>query len=75
VVGQSLVLAGIGTVIGVAASLGATRLLQALLFEVKPNDPLVLSVTAVVLMLVAFLASLGPTRRAAQIDPVETIRG
>jgi len=75
VVGQSLVLAGIGTVIGVAASLGATRLLQALLFEVKPNDPLILLVTAVVLMLVAFIASLGPTRRAAKIDPVETIRG
>jgi ABC-type antimicrobial peptide transport system permease subunit len=75
VVGHSLALAGIGTLIGVAASVGATRLLQALLFEVKPNDPLILLVTAVVLMLVAFIASLGPTRRAARIDPVETIRG
>jgi ABC-type antimicrobial peptide transport system permease subunit len=75
VVGQSLALAGIGTGIGVAASIGATRLLQSLLFEVNPNDPLVLLVTALVLMLVALAASLGPTRRAARIDPVETIRG
>jgi ABC-type antimicrobial peptide transport system permease subunit len=75
VVGQSLALAGIGTVIGVAASIGATRLLQSLLFEVNPNDPLVLLVTAFVLMLVTLVASLGPTRRAARIDPVETIRG
>ncbi|HEY9230233.1 MAG TPA: ABC transporter permease [Gemmatimonadaceae bacterium] len=75
VVGQSLGLAAVGVVIGVLASLAATRLLGTMLFEVSPNDPVVLVGTAIVLMFVAFIASLGPTRRAAKIDPVEAMRG
>jgi predicted permease len=74
VVGQSLVLTGIGVVVGVFASIAATRLLGSLLFEVSPTDPVVLGATAVMLMLVAFVASVGPTRRAAKIDPVEAMR-
>jgi predicted permease len=75
VVGQSLVLASVGVVLGVAASLGVTRLLRTLLFEVSPTDPIVLGGTGVVLLVVAAVASWGPTRRAARIDPVEAMRG
>ena len=75
IVGQSVRLAVFGSLIGVAAALVAMRLLQSLLFDVKPTDPLVLAGTCGVLILVAMLASAGPARRAAKIDPVEAMRG
>ncbi|MEO7085323.1 MAG: FtsX-like permease family protein, partial [Gemmatimonadaceae bacterium] len=75
VVGQSLRLAGAGVLIGIVASVAATRFLGSLLFEVSPTDPLVLGGTAIVLLIVAAAASLGPTRRAAKTDPVEAMRG
>jgi len=74
VLSQSLVLALIGVVIGVAIALIGTRLMQALLFEVSPNDPVVLALTAIALLIVAGLAGFAPARRAARIDPVEALR-
>jgi putative ABC transport system permease protein len=74
VLGESLRLAGIGVAIGLVAAFAGTRLLRSLLFDVSPTDPLVLAVTAVVLVVIAAAASLAPTRRAAQIDPVEAMR-
>jgi ABC-type antimicrobial peptide transport system permease subunit len=74
IVGQSLRLTLAGAALGVLISLGATRLLASQLYEVSPNDPLVLAGTVAILMIVAALASFGPTRRAARIDPVEAMR-
>lgn len=74
VVGQSVRLAVVGVVIGVGGALVGTRLLQSLLFEVKPSDPLVLAGTCVILLLVAMLAAAAPARRATKIDPVEAMR-
>jgi predicted lysophospholipase L1 biosynthesis ABC-type transport system permease subunit len=74
VVGQSLVLVVAGVALGVVCALAGTRLLRSLLFDVSPSDPLVLAATAVVLLIVAVLASAGPARRAAKIDPVEAMR-
>ncbi len=74
VVSQSLRIALAGTVAGVVAAFAATRMLGALLFEVSPTDPLALGGTALALLAVAVVASLGPTRRAASIDPVEAMR-
>ena len=74
VVRQSLVLAAVGAVVGVGVSLASTRLLRSLLFEVSPTDPLVLVGAAIVLVGVAAVASLGPVRKAAGIDPVEAMR-
>jgi ABC-type antimicrobial peptide transport system permease subunit len=74
IVAQSLALAGVGVVVGLLAAVASTRFLRSLLFEVCPNDPLVLAGTAIVLLLVSVAASLGPTRRAAKIDPVEAMR-
>jgi len=61
-------------VVGLLAAVISTRFLHALLFEVSPSDPLILAGTALVLLLVSVVASLGPTRRAAKIDPVEAMR-
>ena len=74
IVVQSLTLAGAGVVVGLVAAIMTTRFLRSLLFEVSPSDPVVLIGTALVLLLVSVVASLGPTRRAARIDPVEAMR-
>lgn len=74
VVSQSLVLAIVGIAIGVVVALLGTRLMQSLLFEVSPNDPFVLALTALVLLGTAALASFAPARRAARVDPAEALR-
>jgi len=72
---QSLGMAVLGVVAGVALALAGTKVLGALLFEVSPTDPAVLVLTSAALLVVAALASLGPARRAARVDPVEALRG
>jgi putative ABC transport system permease protein len=74
VMAQSVRLALLGVVIGLAGAVAGTRLLRTLLFEVQPNDPLVLAVVPVVLVTIAALASLAPARRAARVDPVEALK-
>ena len=74
VVSQSLMLAIIGVGIGTIAALLGTRLMQSLLFEVRPNDPAVFVLTSIALLVIAGLASFAPARRAARVDPVEALR-
>jgi len=74
VVGRTLVLGGIGVVVGAVVSLVLSRLIASLLFGVAATDgPTFLSVTAG-LMVVAFLAGYVPARRASRVDPVEALR-
>jgi ABC-type antimicrobial peptide transport system permease subunit len=75
VVKQSLSLAAVGIVIGLAGALATTRLLGALLFGVSPTDPLVLVLATVLLVILAALASYAPALRASRVDPVESLRG
>jgi ABC-type antimicrobial peptide transport system permease subunit len=70
----ALGLAGIGTAIGLAAAAGLMRLMQSLLFGITPRDPLTYGSVPVVLLVAALLASYIPARRAAAVDPVETLR-
>jgi ABC-type lipoprotein release transport system permease subunit len=56
------------------AARGATSLLTATLVDVKPGDPLTLSVVTLVLLTVALLAAWILARRASAVDPVKTIR-
>lgn len=74
IVGQGMILAGIGLVIGLAAAYGLTRLLSGLLFGVKATDPLTYVSVAATLSIVAFLATFIPARRATKIDPVIALR-
>jgi ABC-type antimicrobial peptide transport system permease subunit len=74
IVMQSLRLSAIGIAIGLVGALGTTRLLRTLLFDVSPTDPLVLGAVCVVLLLLSALASYAPARRAARVDPVESLR-
>jgi predicted permease len=74
VVRQGMVLAGVGVVAGLAAAFGLTQLLRTLLYGVKPYDPVTFIGVAVALIVVAFLASYIPARRAMRIDPVIALR-
>lgn len=74
IVARSAQLAAIGLIIGLGLTLMSTRVLESLLYGVGPRDPLVLSVSMVVLAGVAALASWIPARRASRIDPIEALR-
>jgi predicted permease len=70
----SLLVAGVGIVVGVGASLGMARWLESLLFGVRPTDALILTSAIGVLMVAALAANLLPARRAARVDPVVSLR-
>ena len=71
---QGLVLALLGTALGVAGAALVTRVLDAALFEVDNRDPLVFIGVATVLLAVSCLAAWLPARRASSISPLEALR-
>jgi ABC-type antimicrobial peptide transport system permease subunit len=74
VVGQGLRMALAGTLLGLVAAWMAMRLLRAELFQVSASDPVTYGCVAGLFVLAALLASYLPARRAAGIDPQETLR-
>ena len=64
----------IGIVIGIATSLVAGRAAGAMLFGLKPHDPLTLAGAVILLVAIALMASLVPARRASRLDPMIAIR-
>jgi predicted permease len=71
---QGLILTGFGVICGLAAAAGLTRLMASLLFHVSTLDPLTYLGVTVILVATALLASYLPSRRAASVNPVETLR-
>ena len=63
-----------GLAIGLAGSAGISRVLGTLLYEVRPTDPEILGIVSGLLISVALLASFVPARRAANLDPIRTLR-
>jgi predicted permease len=72
--GETLRLVGIGVVVGLGASLAATRWVKSLLFGLQPHDPLTIGLAVLVLLAVAAVAGLLPARRAARVDPMVALR-
>jgi putative ABC transport system permease protein len=54
--------------------LAVTRVMRSLLFGVKPWDPTMFAVTAIVLCVVALFACYMPARRASRVDPLIALR-
>ena len=74
VIGQGMRLAILGAVIGIAASFFLARLIEKLLFGVKPWDALAFALTPLLLLAVTFIATYLPARRALRIDPLVALR-
>ena len=74
VIGRALAIAAVGTAVGVALSLMSMRFLDALLYQVRPNDPVTLGVLAAGLLGISLLASYVPARRATRVDPWTSLR-
>jgi predicted permease len=71
---QGLVLAAIGAVFGVAAAFATMRFMASILFKVSPMDPWTYSLATVTVIAIAWLACYLPSRRAAQVNPVNALR-
>jgi putative ABC transport system permease protein len=69
-----LVLTGLGLIAGLAGALVLCRLMDALLYNTSPVDPLSYSVVIVFISVVSLLACYLPARRAAKIDPMKALR-
>jgi predicted permease len=65
---------GIGLALGIPAAVGAGMLMSRQLFQVKPWDPVMLSMATLLLALAALLASVIPARRAAGVEPMVALR-
>jgi predicted permease len=74
ILNQGIRLAVIGVGLGLAASLGLTRLMSGLLFGVKPSDPETFVLVTAALLLVALTACCIPAWRATRVDPVIALR-
>lgn len=73
ILGHGMVVAVVGVVLGLAASVALTRVVASYLVGVSATDPVTFAGVPVVLLGVAALASYLPARRAATIDPVRAL--
>jgi ABC-type antimicrobial peptide transport system permease subunit len=71
---QGLALTGVGLVVGIGAAIVLSRWISSLLFGVGPFDAVAYVAALGVSLVTAALASYVPARRAATIDPIETLR-
>jgi putative ABC transport system permease protein len=69
-----MLLVTIGLIIGLAGALVLTRLMNTLLFEVSPTDPITFVAVALCVIVAALLACYIPARRAAKVDPLTALR-
>ena len=74
ILGQGMIVAAIGIVLGLGASLALTRVVSSYLVGVSATDPVTFIGVPLVLLGVAALASYLPARRAMSIDPISALR-
>ena len=74
VVGQGMLLASIGVIVGMVGAFFLTRVMSSMLFGVSATDPLVFILIPSLLFAVALIANLIPARRATKVDPMIALR-
>ncbi len=74
VLGETLWVASIGVAIGIAVALACSRLVDSVLFGLKPTDPIAIGSATVLMIGVALFAGWIPARRATRIDPMVALR-
>jgi predicted permease len=73
VIRDGLRITGLGLAVGVVGMLALTRVMGGLLYGVRPLDPIVIALVAVVLTTVSIVATLVPARRAARVSPMAAL--
>jgi predicted permease len=68
------ILAGVGLAISIPVALATSKLVESLLFQMKPNDPMAIAAAVAILVMAALAAGCVPARNAANIDPVTALR-
>jgi putative ABC transport system permease protein len=71
---RGIMMAIAGVVLGIAGAAATTRVLESLLFGIRPLDPLTFATMPIVLVIAALLATYLPARRALAVDPAETLK-
>ncbi len=71
---EAVLLAGLAVVLGLSGAFALTRLLQSLLFEVTPTDPVTLGVVATAVLFVVITSAFVPARRALRVNPMIALR-
>lgn len=74
VIGYGLRLTAVGLALGLAGTLGGTRVLSSFLYGIRPTDPITLAAASLILAAVALTASYLPARRATRVDPMVALR-
>jgi predicted permease len=74
VIRHALIVTSAGAMVGLAGALVSSRLLESLLFQVSPSDPVTLGAVCVLLTVVALAAAYLPARRATRVDPAQVLR-
>jgi putative ABC transport system permease protein len=74
ILGQGMLLTIVGMAAGLVLAFALTRLMAAMLFGVRPTDPVTFAGVAVLLAAVALIACYIPGRRATKVDPVHSLR-
>jgi predicted permease len=74
ILGKAATLLAVGLVLGTGLSLAAASAAGALLFGLKPRDPATLAGAAVLLAVVTVVASIVPSIRAANVNPIDSLR-
>ncbi|SPF52217.1 conserved membrane hypothetical protein [Candidatus Sulfopaludibacter sp. SbA4] len=71
---QALLVIAAGVAVGIAGATALTRFISSEIWEVKTTDPGTFAGLAVLLMAIAMVACVAPTRRAVQVDPTQALR-
>lgn len=74
ILGEVSLLVGIGLAVGIGLTLAGGKAASSLLFGLKPDDPLILALTVVLLAAIGLVASFVPARRASRLDPMVALR-
>ena len=74
VIRESLTPVVIGIAMGLAAAFALTRLVESMLYGVKPNDPVTIALAAAVFLVIAAIAASVPARRASRTEPMSALR-
>ena len=74
IVAQATRVAGLGVAVGLVLAAASARLLDSLLFGVQALDPMTYAAMALLMLVVAALASYVPCRRASSVSPMQTLR-